>query len=1020
MAAEVSPFAEGASKVWTIPPGADFLGAMAEVLVAQFDLRRHPDALAGAIIYLPNRRSARALTLALFDALGEDASFLPPDIRTLGDLDTDEPPPVAESALARPAPALSPAVRLGVLVQLVSVFYEREYGRALPPASALSAARELSRLLEQATLGEREVDWSVLTSLVRETDLAVHWENSAKFLSIITSMWPDWLRENNVEDPFRQRQKAADALLAAWESRPPETPVIIAGSTGATPSGRSLMRAALGLPKGLIIFPGLDTDLGPEARQAVSEAPSHPQHALVRALRTLGIDPGSVAQWPGADMSPSARARRRLVHEALAPADDTADWRETLEQLAGASGTQPAGFARDALKGLSVVELPNEASEAEAAALLLRGVLVNPGATGALVTPDAGLARRVSALLERWGLSVPPSAGRPLGRTQAGSLISLCARWAVDPAEPVVLSAVLKHPFVKNRAPGALLDLYFLRGARRWQTLDELADLIEVRHKEERVPAFTPEDQAVAAGFVRELTATLEACGIGFPDADGVNAADAVERIAALAGAISETPLPWAGEDGAGASRLLERIREMGRFMGDVSARDLADLIEKECASLTISLGEPEHPRLSIWGPLEARLQSADLVVLAGLNEGVWPEKTPPDAFLPRRFRAELGLPDPDDRLGLSAHDFAQLACAPNVVMLYAARRDDAPAVASRWVWRLRTLVQGALFDEAGRVLAGEHAQLPGWVREFHARGIDRQDTAFSAEPKPTRRTAAWPKRLSVTRVDRFQRDPYSIWAEDVLGLRTMDPMNAAVQPNLRGTAVHKAIELFDAEGAEKSAEALAALLAVQLKKAGEPDADWLSREAIWLDVASWFLEWRAGRDVSGGKKLEVKGKLEYEIAGEPFTLRAEADRIEIGATGEITIVDFKTGSAPTDPMIRTGFDQQMPLQALIASKGGFEGVRAAPVAALEYVEFRGKPDSRTIGPGKDGQLTPANMIATADEGLQRLISAYRAPDAVFSSAPRVQFVKYDYGFNLLARRAEWTSDTSDGEGGDD
>lgn len=1020
MAAERSPFAKGASKVWTIPAGTDFLGALASVLVERFELRSKPDALADAIIYLPNRRSARALTLALFDALGEEASLLPPDIRTLGDLDTDEPPPVAEMALAALAPPLSPAARLGVLAQLVSSFYVREYDRILPPASALSAARELSRLLEQATLGERPVDWSTLDALVTESDLAVHWTNSTKFLSIIAKMWPDWLRENNVEDPFTQREKAADALVAAWAAHPPQAPVIIAGSTGATPSGRRLMRAALTLPKGLVIFPGLDQELTGETQQAVASAPSHPQYALVRALRDLDIALNDVVEWPGTDGSALSRARRRLIHEALAPADDTADWRETLEDLAGANGTQPAGFARDALKGLSVVELANEAAEAEAAALLLRGVLETPGATGALVTPDAGLARRVSALLARWGLSVPPSAGRPLGRTNAGSLISLCARWTVDPADPVALSAVLKHPFVSRHDAEALLDLYFLRGSRRWKTLDDLAALIEVRHQGERYPAFTPADQVAAATFVRELSHTLRESGADFSQGETVNAAEAVERIAALAGAISETPLPWAGEDGAGASRLLERIREMGRYLGEVSARDLADLIEKECANLTISLGEPEHPRLSIWGPLEARLQSADLVVLAGLNEGVWPEKTPPDAFLPRRFRTELGLPDPDDRLGLSAHDFAQLACAPRVVMLYASRRDDAPAVASRWVWRLRTLVQGALFDEAPAILAGDHADLPAWVHQLQANGLDRQDTAFTAEPKPTRRTTAWPKRLSVTRIDRFQRDPYSVWAEDVLGLRTLDPMNGPVQPNLRGTAVHKAIELFEKEGGEKSAEKLASLLSEELRKAGEPESDWLSREAIWLDVATWYLGWRAGRDVSGGKELEVKGIHTYEISGEPFVLSAEADRIEIGASGEITIVDFKTGSAPSDKMIRTGFDQQMPLQALIASKGGFKGVRAAPVAALEYVEFRGNTGSRTIGPGKDGQLTPANMIETADTGLQRLIAAYRDPDAVYPSAPRVQFVKYDYGYNLLARRAEWTSDTSDGEGGDD
>ncbi|WP_353257683.1 double-strand break repair protein AddB [Hyphomonas sp.] len=1016
MAAEVRPFAQGASKVWTIPPGTDFLGSLARELSKSFDLCNRPDALADAIIYVPNRRSARALGLALFNTLGGGGTLLPPDIRALGDLEPDEPPPVAEASHAALAPVLPATKQLGVLAQLASVFYEREYGRRLPPAAAISSARELSRLLEQAALGEAPVAWTSLPSLVTQAELAVHWEDSTRFLSIITEMWPQWLKENNAADPFERRRQAAEAMAAAWRASPPVAPVIIAGSTGATPAGRQLMRAACDLPLGLVVLPGLDTALSDKARLSVEKSPSHPQHALVRTLRALGLSLADVEDWP-ADASPARNtARRKLVYEALAPADDTADWRETLEDLARESGTTPAGLARDALEGLSVIELPNEAAEADAAALLLRGALETAGSKAALVTPDAGLARRVSARLARWGLSVPPSAGQPLGRTQAGSLIALCARWAGDPADPVKLSAVLKHPFVRDRALGDLIDMHFLRGPRRWASLDDLASFIEAPRENKRHQSFTVDQQAAAGAFVRRLASLVREAGSDFSAAETIRIDDGVMRIAVLAGAISETPLPWAGEDGAGASTLLQRLNEMGEWLAPVTPMELAELVETECASLTLSLGEPEHPRLSIWGPLEARLQSAHLIVLAGLNEDVWPEKTAPDSFLPRRFREPLGLPDPDQRLGLSAHDFAQLACSPRVVMLHAARRDDAPAVASRWVWRLRTLVKGALPDAGASILSGEHGELPAWVHEMQSDGIGALAEDFKAEPRPTRRPSGWPKRMSVTRIDRLQRDPYSIWAEDVLGLRVLDPMNGPVQANLRGTAVHKAIERFEDEPGPKTPDVLLDLLGQELRKSGEPETDWLGRQAIWQDVAAWFDGWRQGRDVSGGLHLEIDGEVEYEIAGQPFVLSAQADRIEIGANGQITIVDFKTGNAPSDPMVLSGFDQQMPLQALIAQKGGFKGVAAAPVAALEYVEFKGKPVARQIGRGKSEELTPEKMSARAEAGLQKLIAAYRGPGAAFASAPRVQFVKYDYGFNLLARRAEWTSDTSDGE----
>ena len=1018
MADELRPFGKGAPKVWTIPPGTDFLGSLAGVLAEATGLKDQADALAEAIIYVPNRRSARALTLALFNTLGPGRTLLPPDIRTLGDLDSDESTPIAEAGLVDLAPPLSAAKRLGALSQLVSAFFRAEYGRDLPPASALSSARELSRLLEQATLGEAPVDWADLKSLVEQSDLAVHWDNSVRFLSIIAEAWPRWLAENNVSDPFQRRLEAASALARAWEATPPQTPVVIAGSTGATPSGRLLMRAAINLPKGLIVLPGLDKELSPTTLEAVRKSPSHPQFAIVRTLSALSVPVADVAVWPTGAGVKAQSARRRLVHEALAPADDTADWRETLEELGKASDTTPAGFAREALDGLSVVELPNEAAEAEAAAILLRSVLATPGSRGALVTTDAGLARRTGALLERWGISVPPSAGQPLGRTPAGSLIALCARWVTDPADPVTLSAVMKHAFVREKGAGGLLDLHFLRGVRRWRTFEQLAQLIETRHEDERFRAYTPDDQTQAAAFVRDLSSLFSELDADFSELDRVNVQLGAQNIAALAGAISETPLPWAGEDGAGASKLLERISEMGEFLGEVSPQELSELIEAECSTLTVSLGEPEHPRLSIWGPLEARLQSADLIVLAGLNEGVWPEKTPPDAFLPSRFRSQLGLPDTEERLGLSAHDFAQLACAPRVVMLHSARRDDAPAVASRWVWRLRTLVQGALFDKAAAALSGEYSQLPDWVLATQSVGIGSQAPGFSAEPRPTRRSGTWPNRLSVTRVDRLQRDPYSIWAEDVLGLRVLDPMNSPMQANLKGTAIHKAIERHELSGRVGGAARLAELLSGELRKAGEGEADWLGRKAIWDDVATWFEGWATERDTRGGLVLEASGQLTYSIAGAPFVLSAQADRIETGFSGAVTIVDFKTGTSPSDSMIRAGFDQQMPLQGLIVNKGGFKDVAAAPVAALEYVEFKGKPRARTIGPGKEQDLTPEKMIAAAEEGFQRLIADYRNPHAVFASAPRVQFVKYDYGYNLLARRAEWTSDTS--EGGDE
>lgn len=1010
-------FGPDAPRIRTIAPGTAFVKELARALAAETGLSSRADALADAIIYVPNRRSARALSLALFDAAGA-RTILPPDIRALGDLDSGEPPPIAEQALSGIAPPLSAARQLGEISSLVRAFYRQAMGVDLPPASALSSARELCRLLEQAAMSEG-ADWSRLDELGLSPDLAAHWSRSADFLRILTEYWPQRLQELGAVDPFRERLNAASALAGHWRAEPPAGPVIIAGSTGATPPGRILMRAVLGLPKGLVVLPGFDQGLTDDQWAEIAASPGHPQNTLIRTLQALGRAPGDVAGWPGLSETAQAKARARLIHEALAPAAATSDWRETLEGLAGASGQDIDAFVSDGLEGLSVVEAPNEAAEAEAAALLMRETLQTPGETAALVTPDAGLARRVSALLGRWGVQVPPSAPVPLGRTPAGSLIGLCARWAADPGEPAAMAAVLQHAFVRRRMDSRKLDLYFLRGPRRWKSLDDLAASIEIRDTLEPYPPFQPADQVEAAALVRRIRDIFDDTQADLSGVAAINAEDAARRIAALAGEISETPMPWAGEDGAGASTLLQRLAELGPYLGEMPPEAFADLVDAEAANLKVQTGDAEHPRLSIWGPLESRLQSADRLILAGLNENVWPERPPADAFLPRRFRAPLGLNDPEERMGLSAHDFAQLASAPKVVMLYTARRDDSPAVASRWVWRLRTVAEAAFGDRTDDVVKGAAAPLMDWVRALQRQAIGTLN-GFSAEPRPMRRTPEhWPARLSVTRIDRLQRDPYSLWAEDILGLKQVDVLGAPLASNLRGTAIHAALEAFEAEGVPKDADSLLRLIRGELRKTGEPDFVWEGRRAIWEDVADWYLDWRRQRDISGLLRLEARGRLELEIGGMPFILSATADRIERTATGGLVIVDFKTGLPPSDTAISAGFDQQMPLQAIIAAGGGFEGVPAGPIEAAEYVAVRGRPDARRVGESSRSQKTLAEMVTDAGEGLVRLIGAYRSPDAVFASAPRVQFVKYDYGYNLLARRAEWNRDAAGGDGDD-
>ena len=989
------PLTPGAPHVWTLPPGTDFLGSLARTLATETGLAENPEALADALIYVPNRRSARALALAFHQA-GGGRTILPPEIRALGDLELEDPPSGAEEALADLGPVLPIGRRLGVLARLVMAFYAQR-GLALPPSSAIAAAQELSRLLDSAALAGG-ADWQNLPELVADADLAAHWRDSVDFLRIVTEIWPQWREEAGATDPYERRLMVAEAIAADIRANPPAGPFIIAGSTGATPSSRVLMQAAQASPKGLVILPGLDRSLSRQRQTIIAETADHPQSSLSRTLLELNLSPNDIPIWPDTDLSDSAAARQKLIQESLAPAAETADWLDRLDDLS--AGETISAFATKALSGLSLVEAADTAEEALFAALALREALETKGQTAALITPGATLARQVSALLKRWDIHVAPSGGIPLGRTEPGAFMQLALSWAQDTGDPVALMALLKHPLIRiDKAALSRFERNHLRGPRHW---GDLADLIA------RCPV--KEEAKVLAPFA----AYAEAAQCFADTSTPLSGPDAVATLIRLIDALTEDEsAAWSGAAGEAAARCLEHIAELTEDLPTLTASDFSDILKHIAAAEMVRDTHKDHPRLAIWAPLEARLQYADRIILAGLNEGVWPAQPAANAFLPRKFQAALGLPPPEVRLGLAAHDFAQLASSPDVLLLYAARREDAPALASRWLLRLQTLAEGALGSFAHAALSPLPERDPRpWADALR---MDQQDTNLpSARPLPRPPVTARPNTLSVTRINTLQRDPYAIYAGTILRLKKLDALDEPMDARPRGIAVHAALEAFESlPAAQQSTGHLHRLLLEKLKHAGQPAHLVLAESASLARAAAAYITWR---DTHIRDRLmhweEASGRMELQIAGLPFTLTGIADSVQKNTDGQYVIVDFKTGAGKTRKEIDAGFEQQLPLLAAMLRAGHMRAIPAGPVRDFGYVSVRYRFEAPQLTHG----MEDANGLADqALDTLSRLIEAYRSPDAPYLSVPRVQLrAAYIGEFDRLARRAEWAGDTSD------
>jgi ATP-dependent helicase/nuclease subunit B len=994
--------------VFTVPPGAPFVDALAAVLLDE--TRGDALALTRYTILLPTRRARRALAEA-FLRQGDGRPLLLPLTMPLGDLDPDE----AELFGAEEGAALShssdsadlpppiPPLRRQLL--LARAILAAGGGMTLDQAARL--AGELARFLDQ--MQTEQVDFARLKDLVPE-EYAVHWQRTLRFLGILTENWPRILEDEGCMDPALRRNRVLAAQAAFWQAQPPESPVIAAGSTGSIPATAALLDVIAGLPQGRVILPGLDREADEKTWAAVLADPAHPQHGMARLLQRLKLSPDEVREWP--TPQPARLSRARLINEALWPAEVTDGWQAGAKALARAAARREQ-FS-EALKGVRRIDCANPQEEAQVIALHLRETLEYPGRRAALVTPDRDLARRVAAELRRWNIEVDDSAGQPLAETPPGVFLRLALDLLADQAAPAPLLALLKHPLAgAGMAAAALrqaarrLEIDLLRGPRPAPGFAGLREALAAENKPAHAPLVERLERLAAP-----LAALMEA-----PEAPLGAIMDAHLRLAeALATTDLETGAArlWAGEAGEAAARFFADFRESAADLAALPGRGYPALLQALLAGAVLRPRYGRHPRLAIWGPLEARLQQADLIVLGGLNEGTWPAEPPADPWLSRPMRRDLGLPPPDRRIGLAAHDFAQGLGASTVLLTRSLRVEGTPTLPSRWLTRLDGFLKilGLPLDGADPLR---------WRARQAA--LDRPAQVRPAErPRPCPPLDARPRRLSVTQVETWRRDPYAIYARHVLKLKPLDPLDAELGAAERGEIVHRALDLFVKAFPEAlPADALRRLIALGERAFAPVHA----RPGVWafwwprfLRIAHWFLEVeRSRRPDLLHCHAEVAGQMSIEGPRGPFLLTAKADRIEKRRDGALAIIDYKTGSLPKWIEVDLGYAPQLPLEAAMARAGAFEGIAAAAVAELAYWQLSGgdKAGETKAAPSKDG-ADPNSRADKALQGLRDLIAKFDRAETCYLAIPDAARGPRYSDYAHLARVKEWSAGAGEEE----
>lgn len=959
-------------RIFASPPGVDFAQGLVDGLVARA-ANMPPTDLARVEIYVNTTRMQRRIR-EVFQA---GPARLLPRIRLITELAND---PVS---LDLP-PAVSPLRRRLELSQFVAKLLEREPDLA-PRAALYDLSDSLTKLMDEMQ-GEGVSPDAIAKLDV--TDQSGHWQRALAFLKIIT---PYFDQQDEPPDKEARQRMVIEALAKNWETAAPAHPVLIAGSTGSRGATALFMQAVAKLPQGAIILPGFDFDLPDQVWNAMDDgltAEDHPQFRFRRLMDMIGFRRDAVKEWSA--LSPVHPARNALVSLSLRPAPVTDQWLSDGPDL---------GDLHRATDGLTLVEAASPRAEAEAIALRLRQA-AQDGITAALISPDRMLTRQVTAALDRWDIKPDDSAGTPLALSPPGRFLRHVADLFGKTLTSEALLTLLKHPLCHSERDD--------RGEHLRNTRD-----LEL-HLRRFGPPFPQTDDlltwAKKGAGRKEWAAWIADLINGLEDTGPKALSDRLGQHIALAESLCAGPAAsgsgglWNEAAGREARKTCDDLMHAASAGGAMTPRDYAAIFGAVIAEGTVRDRDAGHPGILIWGTLEARVQGADLTILGGMNDGVWPEAPPPDPWLNRMMRAEVGLLLPERRIGLSAHDYQQAIAGREVWITRAKRSADAETVPSRWVNRLTNLLKGLPDQNGPDALKAMRARGDHWCAMADALSSPAARIPPAPRPSPCPPVAARPGKLSVTQIKVLIRDPFAIYARKALRLNPLDPLVPSANAPLRGTIVHGILEKFIGAGhGPTDRDALMQIAAEEFERY----CPWPTIRAQWMArmerSADQFLADEADRQVlADDRKIEAYG--EIHVAPSGVLLTCKADRIDLTETGAALIYDYKTGAVPSKKQ-QLVFDKQLLLEAAMVERGAFETLGPMSVAGAAFI---GVNAAMKNVPAPLDESPPDQVWArleTLFANWHELNRGYTARLALFSKTDQSD---YDH----LSRYGEW--DTSD------
>jgi ATP-dependent helicase/nuclease subunit B len=361
-------------------------------------------------------------------------------------------------------------------------------------------------------------------------------------------------------------------------------------------------------------------------------------------------------------------------------------------------------------------------------------------------------------------------------------------------------------------------------------------------------------------------------------------------------------------------------------------------------------------------------------------------------------MKKDFGMPYSEKAIGIDAQDFASLFCGSKVYLTRAERVHGTPMAKSRFWLRLETVL-AAMGKKPSEISDIEYKS---W-----ARYLDRVEVfkkLLPPEPKPP--VSARPRELSASAIENLMRDPYIIFAKHILKLKPLDELHLELGAAEFGNIMHAVLEKFNAKypssfpkNAREEMLILGEEYFAEHKATGAKLAFWRPNLERMVD---WVVAHEAPyRDSVAKIYSEVQGGYTFKAPAGEFKVTARADRVDVLKDGQVNVIDYKTGAAKKLKEVRAGYAPQLPIEGIIASKGGFENLPAASVEALMY--WRLGVEESSIA--EDVQ----EILEHNEQCIKELISIFDFETTPYISRPKAAIAPKYSDYEHLSRIKEWS-----------